>query len=635
MCDDLRTDKITYAEYVSKKQEIYTRAHSLLEDISADSSEVYYVETLFRKDAFKRLDVIRYKSGIFKRVSDIMNWIKENAPGEEYRNYVFWRVCRYESAKTLGSHNHCLYVLIFDYYVNKVIDFAGSKLCLDSPKSAVSRPIKSFLNEWEKIMLNRELLLVECPFQIGNIIEIKKPYEAEAHYYVYLGKMPEYRLSYRGSIAPTETEWLLDVQNTITPYSELVRPFLQEYIHYSIKKVQREYADERTAAVSELVVKKDRDFYEKIIYYKKANENYELISAIAEGIETRIKQEVGLEKVIEWNADSEKEFCGFVCEFNDYVGRHKVTLEELKAKIDLLLKQSRDIFFTDCNEREIYFVENIFREDMYAFYEPKIHKWIYKNYKDVNGAILDYSYDFIESYDNNSKMLEDGMYFVIRKCVLNHKNKYTEIYCMKFNAHAELLDITFGDEFKVWCLDSEQMKVYEEWKKINEYVRDTNNLLIENFGYGDILEFDMRPLYAPIRFIFVKDEPTNHCYFHLKYDNELISREINLEYRAEKVFDAVKPTEHCYGFLKCDGGIISEVIDEKYQLGIGVAGHLAHIHKVKTEDCLLNTLSGFLKQHPEANKEILSLFSYERDVGYCVAAEEIYKFMKNYSGRLE
>ena len=69
--------KISYSDYISEIERVYNNAYTIIEDISEDSPEVYFVETLFGEDISLHTSAIPYKSACLKTYSDIKEFVKK------------------------------------------------------------------------------------------------------------------------------------------------------------------------------------------------------------------------------------------------------------------------------------------------------------------------------------------------------------------------------------------------------------------------------------------------------------------------------------------------------------------------------------------------------------------------------
>ena len=163
---------------------------------------------------------------------------------------------------------------------------------------------------------------------------------------------------------------------------------------------------------------------------------------------------------------------------------------------------------------------------------------------------------------------------------------------MKFNTDAELLDISFSKQFERRCFDSKQMEVYEEWKALK---KSMNGFFAEQFQYGDILTFAMKPLYTPREFIYL-GQADNRCCGFFRDDEETVF------YTA---------------------------LDDLCPTGMGAASLWLNIKKAESSDSDLKKISEFLKTHPEAENEIFDLADDESPGTY-IPLEDISDFIKNF-----
>lgn len=510
--------RITYGEYMKKREEICKKAYNLLEDIQENSTEVYYVETLFRDDVYLYAK-IPFASGCFKKIKDVRNFVKKNTPPEEwFKKSCFWRITRYISYEKMGSYkcNNLGFMLTLDYTAENVLDVYVNEEYW-SMHGMEAR--KSFLDDWEKYWGEYRHscpVIVECPFREGDILKYSRPWDSRGQYYVYIG----------------ETE-------------------------------QLRYID------GALLLETDDDMYTKQIR-NSPSFDAAMLKKVNKAECPELKRKTNLPE-----------------------NMTKMTVNELRVKVNSFLKKARKTVFTDCDEREIITVENVFREGTYTPSHLTEKKGLYKNYKSANGAMVDYPFSFlIDSDDASDKTIKDFMYFSVKKHDLNQENKYTELWNMKFNTDAELLDISFSKQFERRCFDSKQMEVYEEWKALK---KSMNVFLAEQFQYGDILTFAMKPLYRPREFIYL-GQADNRCRGLFRHDDETV---------------------------------FYETVDELCPTGMGAASLWLNIKKAESSDSDLKKVSEFLKTHPEAEDEIFDLADDESPGTY-IPLEDILDFIKKF-----
>lgn len=596
--------KISYSDYISEIERVYNNAYTIIEDISEDSPEVYFVETLFGENILLHTPVIPYKSACLKTYSDIKEFVKKNTPKGELCDLVSWCVSRYTNKEKIGSYQHCYYTILLD--CNAEILHVGLDLeYLEEHENEMSPKMKQFLDNWDKsafygpyisnwdkkfIIKEPYVTVTDFPFQKGDILEYKYPWNSNPSFLIYIGR-----------VKCDESEWFFDAKKEIRTGPTCVYRFFDENIKYIKRATDKEHIDLRTLAASELVVNDDNNLYNLIAEYIIAEKYSDSLDVIAERIESIIKAAVNPDstKALSWNSDSDEDFNDFMEKFQVYLQKIKplrITLDELRDRVELFLKKAKDSVLVDCNEKELYSVENVFRKGTYEGNALELKKGLFKNYKDVNAQILNYSFDYIESNDCTDKSLKDFMFFVVKKYTLDYHNKYNEICSMIFNTDAELIDIKFSSRFEEWCCDDEQLAVYKEWKMLNSDMKNQDELFLETPKYGEILKFSMKPIYEPIEFVFLKHEEDNDCYGFFREDRE---------------------------YFMSDG------IDQAFRLGLGLAGAWTHVYKTEACDCFLKELSEFLKKYPEAEDGIWDLADEELPKWY-FPIEDVEAYIKNY-----
>lgn len=603
MCDNT-VRKISYNEYIQKREETFEKAHSLLEDIRENSAEVYYVETLFKDDIPKHTKEIPFVSGCFKKMADVKNFIKQNTPEKGYEELLFFRISRYESFEKMGAYKNCGFILTLDYTAESILDIWINAGYWETHWMEVTHNIKSFLDEWKRFcdcFNYGRPLIVDCQFQKGDILQCAHPWHTRGEYYVYVGEITQKDYN-DGEWVCIDGEGLLDLHREITPidiHTNLIRND-NTFDGALLRKITRdECPDVRTVAISELVAG-GSELCNMVIEYDDMSWDDNLKGELAGKIETMIERKLNPENFISWSADSEESSEEFINGFRNYIENmknSKITVDDLKERVDLFLKKARSIVFNDCDEREIYSVENIFCSGTCEPSDMAMQRGIYKNYSDVNAAILNYPFDFIESVYEDDKTIKDFMYFTVKKYVLDQENKYFEVCDMKFNTDAELIDISFSKIYDVWYSDSKkQMEIYEEWKAIKKSMDNKNDFSTEQFHYGDILEFSMKPLYKQEEFIYLGQGVKNQCCAFVWGDSE---------------------------------AIFYETIDELCPTGIGPASLWLNIKNAESSDSDLREISEFLKLHPETEDEIWDLA--DEDVpGTYILIQDIIDFIRNY-----
>ena len=594
--------KISYNEYMQKRKAVFGKAHSLLEDIRESSAEIYYVETLFRDDIPKYTKEIPFVSGCFKKIADVKNFIKENTP-EKGCEVLFWRICRYESALKTGAYKNCGYILTLDYTAEDILDIWINDGYWNAHRGEITHSIKSFLDEWKRFCEDFHFdlpLIVECPFRKGDILEYTKPWYSQAKYYVYIGKMNRKAFNDEDE-SYIEGEGLLDIQTEVNDMMYNTRWIQNDRASDAalLRKITGdECQDVRTVAISELVAG-GSELCNMVIEYDNISCNDELKDELAEKIETMIERKINPKSFISWSADSEESSKELIDDFRNYIENiksSKITIDDLRTRVNSFLKKARDSIFRDCDEREIITVENVFRKGTYEQSYVTEQRGIYKNYKSANAAMLNYPFDFMKSNDESDKIIRDFMYFTVKKYVLDQENKYIEMCDMKFNTDAELIDISFSEKYDIWYSDSKQMEAYEEWKALKESMYNKNDFSADQFQYGDILVFGMKPLYGQKEFIYLGQGTLNQC---------------------------------C-AFTRCDSeAIFYETIDELCPTGIGSASLWLNIKKTESSDSDLKEISEFLKAHLEAEDELWDLAD-EDSPGTYILIQDIIDFIRNY-----
>ena len=602
MCDNT-IRKISYNEYMKKRKEIFEKAHNLLEDIRENSTEIYCVETLFRDDIPKHTKEIPFTSGCFKKMDYVKNFIKKNTPKKDFEKLLFWRIFRYESAEKRGAYRHCEFMLTLDYTAERVLDVWINDSYWKTHWMEVTYNIKSFLDEWERfceVFRFGGILIVECPFQKGEILQCNYPWYTKGEYYVYAGEITQKDYN-DGERLYIDGEGIINLHQEINPIGLHAKLICngRTFDAAMLRKVNKiDCPDARTVAISNLIAG-DSELCNMVIEYDNISWDDNLKGELAGKIETMIERKLNPENFISWSADSEEsleEFIDGFCNYIENMKNSKITVDDLKERVDLFLKKARSIVFNDCDEREIYSVENVFRSGTCEPSDIAMQRGLYKNYSDVNAVIANYPFDFIESVYEDDKTIKDFMYFTVKKYVLDQENKYIEMCDMKFNTDAELIDICFSKIYDVWCFDSKQLEIYEEWKVLKKNMYNKNDFSADQFQYGDILVFGMKPLYKQEKFIYLGQGAHNKC---------------------------------C-AFIRCDAeAVFYETIDELCQTGLGPASIWLNIKRAESSDSDLKEISEFLKAHPEAENEIWDLADDEYPGTY-ILIQDIIDFIRNY-----
>ena len=224
----------------------------------------------------------------------------------------------------------------------------------------------------------------------------------------------------------------------------------------------------------------------------------------------RIKEDLSMSKdILSWHADDyetdgerKASFDEFINDFRNFINDEKtVSLDEYKEQVYSFFKNVKEKLLIDCEDNEVYTVQNSFRDDIASEYGADVYGSVFKKYENVEELIYRAEDNLEGNFEDSDEYLGDFCYWTINKYRLSSDGEYKRIFSIYQTFLNNILEIYFNIDIEDE-LTSIEKEVYNEWLRLSGIYSPQRAVIKFPYSKADVLRVSGHP-YSNINQYFI------------------------------------------------------------------------------------------------------------------------------------
>lgn len=213
--------------------------------------------------------------------------------------------------------------------------------------------------------------------------------------------------------------------------------------------------------------------------------------------------------ILSWHADDYEtdgernaSFDKFINNFRNFINDEKtVSLDEYKEQVSSFFKNVKQKLLIDCEDNEVYTVQNSFRDDIASEYGADVYSSVFKKYENVEELIYRAEDNLEGNFEDSDEYLGDFCYWTINKYRLSEDGEYKKIFSIYQTFLNNILEIYFNIDAENELTPIEK-EVYSEWLRLSGIYSPQRVVIKFPYSKGDVLQISGHP-YSNINQYFI------------------------------------------------------------------------------------------------------------------------------------